>query len=149
MKHLLLALLFAPSLVSAEYFEIRKIVEAGAGAEVVKHAKTGEELSVSNEVIVSEKHVATAKAALSEAAGPQETSYSLQVQLSEEGEKRLIAATPAEAAGKLRLAVIIDGKVVTAPIVQTAPLGKNFVMEGGPEMKEIAAKLTSKIPEKQ
>lgn len=146
MKPLLLALLLVPALASAEYFEIRKVVEAGAGVKVVKSAKTGEEFPVSDEVIVSDKHVATAQAAPSTARGAEETNYSLSVELSQEGAKRLSAATPAESAGKLRLVVLIEGKVVTAPVVRSAPLGKNFeiTLSSAEEAQAVAKQLEPK-----
>jgi|TARA_B110000037_G_scaffold222718_1_gene299102 hypothetical protein len=42
----------------------------------------------------------------------------------------MIAATKPIAGGIDRIAIMVDGKFLSAPVVQSVPLGKNFVISG-------------------
>lgn len=125
MKPLLLALLLVPAFASAEYLEIRKVVAVAPGVKTVKLPKSGEDLGLSADLIVSEKHVASASLVPPRANQP-ETYHAVSVILTKEGGERLTEATKNAVADKLRLAILIEGKVVTAPVVMSGPLGKNF-----------------------
>ena len=124
MKSILLALLSMPSLATADYLEIRKVVTTAPGAKIVKIPKSGEELALSPDLIVSEKHVASAYFTPGVSRPPDY--YPVALSLTEEGGKRMAEATKDALANNLRLAILIDGKVVTAPVVRSAPLGKNL-----------------------
>ncbi len=124
MKHLLLALLFLPSLAHGEYLEIRKVVPATPGAKTVKVPKSGEEIALSPELIVSEKHVASAY--FTPGVSNQPDYHTVALTLTEEGGKRMTEATKDALANHLRLAILVDGKVVAAPVVRSAPLGKRI-----------------------
>ncbi|WP_367870724.1 hypothetical protein [Luteolibacter sp. Populi] len=139
MKALLALLLFIPSLASADLFEIRQVVEAGKGKQTVKLAKSGEVITLSDELIVNEKQVAQ----VSRDPG----SKGVAIQLSEEGGKRLAAATKNGEPGKLRIAILFNGKPLTAPFVQSGPLGKDFVitLSKEPDAKALAEEIVEKL----
>jgi preprotein translocase subunit SecD len=124
MKHLLLALLILPSLAHAEYLEIRKVVTATPGAKTLKVPKSGEEIALSHELIVSEKHVASAY--YTPGVSNQPDYHAVALTLTEEGGKRMMEATKNAWGNHHRLAILVDGKVVAAPVVRSAPLGKQI-----------------------
>ena len=140
-KTLALLLILVPCLANADYFEMRKVVEAGKGAKTVKMPKSGEELTISDDIIVSKKHVEDAKVVAEE-----ENRTAVRVTLNEEGAKLLTEATKDGIPGKLRIIVLIDGKPVMAPVVQSVPLGKSFQIDGSTreESEQIAKELLKK-----
>jgi preprotein translocase subunit SecD len=140
-KTLALFLILVPCLASADYFEMRTVVETGKGAKIVKMPKSGEELTISDDIIVSKKHVEEAKVVETE-----ENRTAVLVTLNEEGAKRLTEATKDGIPGSLRIIVLIDGKPVTAPVVQSVPLGKSFQIDAGTreESEQIAKELLRK-----
>ena len=62
----------------------------------------------------------------------------LAVELNEEGSKRMFATTGAMNHGRDRLAIVLDGKVLSAPVVQ-APLSKRFQITGMNNVQEAKA----------
>jgi preprotein translocase subunit SecD len=145
MKLILLALSVLPSLATAEYLEIRKVVPRAPGAEIVKIPRSGEELALSPDLIVSEKHVASATLVPVRNNEPA-TYHAVDVVLTEEGGTRMKEATKNAPADNLRLAILIDGKVVTAPVVRSGPLGRNFEisLSSAEEAQAVAKQLQPK-----
>ena len=136
----LLALLFLSQLATADFLEIRKVVEAGQGTLKVKLRKTDEELTLSDTVIVSRKDLAD----FSLVPVPQ---YEIALNLTDEGGKRMEEATKGSEAGKLRLAILFDGKAVAAPVVQHSPLGKSLAITLGKaeDDKALAEEIVAKL----
>ncbi len=69
------------------------------------------------------------------------------VTLSAQGTEKMIAATTPMRPGIDRIAIMVDGNVLSAPIVQSVPLGKNFVisgLNGEEEPARLAARLMGK-----
>jgi preprotein translocase subunit SecD len=145
MKHLLLALLFLPSLALAEYLEIRKVVPTAPGAKTIKVPKSGEEIALSPELLVSEKHVASAYFTPG-VSNHQPDYHAVALTLTEEGGKRMAEATKDALANHLRLAILVDGKVVAAPVVRSAPLGKQIeiALSSAEEAEAVAKALQPK-----
>lgn len=54
----------------------------------------------------------------------------LDIKLSGEGEDKMIALTKAMTPGRDRIAIVLDDKVMSAPVVQSVPLGRQFVITG-------------------
>lgn len=136
----LIALLIFSQFAPADFLEIRLVVETGKGSKTYDDpGHPGATLTVSDEMVVSEKHIAEA--------WPMRDgdTSSLSVNLNAEGEKRMVAATKDLPPHTARMAVIIDDKVVTAPVVHAVPLGKSFVINGGSfeEAKAMADKLSA------
>ncbi len=52
------------------------------------------------------------------------------ITLNGEGEDKMIALTAPMAAGRDRIAIVLDGKCISAPTVQQVPLGKQFQITG-------------------
>ena len=62
--------------------------------------------------------------------------HHVSIRLSNDGADKMIDLTKDMTPGRDRIAVVLDGKVITAPTVQSVPLGKNFVIEGQESSKE-------------
>jgi preprotein translocase subunit SecD len=148
MKFLLLLMLL-PVLARAELVEIRKVVEPGQGTKVMEWVrKIGdrdqkEELTLSDEVIIRTTDIKEARAT------NQGSVAQIWVSLTEKGGKKLSEATKdvqkLTLEKKPRFAIIVDGKVVSAPIVRTE-LSTSFNISGLDSMEEanaVAAKLNS------
>ncbi len=72
---------------------------------------------------------------------------SVDISLTPEGTEKMIAATTPMRPGIGRIAIMVDGKVLSVPVVQSVPLGKNFVINGlndESEPTKLAARLTGK-----
>ena len=70
------------------------------------------------------------------------------VTLSKEGTEKMIAATKIMRPGIDRIAIIVDGRILSAPVLQSVPLGKNFVINGldqKNEPRQLADRLSGKI----
>lgn len=52
------------------------------------------------------------------------------VVLSAGGTQKIIALTTPMQAGRDRIGIVLDGKLLSAPVVNATPLGKNFIIEG-------------------
>ena len=125
-------LLMASAAWGEERFRISKVVP-GEGAGIArfeiapKKDQKPEVIFVANDPIVTSADVESAWVdPVSEEA--------ISVELRDGGEKKIGAAT-ANLAGNLRLAVIVDGRVLMAPVVR-GPLGKNFQISGLQDLTE-------------
>lgn len=54
----------------------------------------------------------------------------MDISLTAEGTDKMIKATRGMKPGSDRIAIIVDGKLRSAPVVQHVPLGKNFIISG-------------------
>lgn len=111
-------------MVSGEVLRLSKVVaEGSANAERIElnHGNEREVLFVEKQPIVTRADVKSAMRS------PQQED-ALAITLTEEGGKKLGAATK-DAHGDMRIAVLIDEKVVLAPVVNQQ-LGNQFVIEG-------------------
>ncbi len=63
-------------------------------------------------------------------------SHSVSINLTSSGADKMIALTKDMTPGRDRIAVVLDGEVITAPVVQSVPLGKNFQIEGQDSQEE-------------
>jgi SecD/SecF fusion protein len=54
----------------------------------------------------------------------------VEITLNKAGTEKMIALTKPMRPGLDRIAIVLDGKVVSAPTVRQVPLGKNFIIEG-------------------
>ena len=141
MKFLLIFLL--PCLASGEILRLSKVVEA-AGDRVTKYGyESGDEKKV---IFVEDKAIVTeADVKLAMESGTQE--HSVDISLTDEGGGKMAAATGAMRPGIDRIAILIRGKVKSAPVVQSVPLGKNFIisgLDGEGEAAELAGLLSGK-----
>jgi preprotein translocase subunit SecD len=59
------------------------------------------------------------------------------ITLSEEGKAKMIALTQNMRPGQDRIAIVLDGEVISAPIVNQVPLGKQFIIEGFQQPGEV------------
>lgn len=73
---------------------------------------------------------------------------SVDITLNSDGTDKMIALTQNMRPGIDRIAIVLDGKVLSAPVVQSVPLGKNFVVNGlndPGEPKELANALMNPL----
>ncbi len=57
-------------------------------------------------------------------------SDAVDITLNREGTDRMIALTQSMREGQDRIAIVLDGVVISAPVVQSTPLGRNFMISG-------------------
>lgn len=151
---IIVALLILAQLVRGDFLEIREVVMGGEGGKSMKLEPTGEKLELSGDLIVSEQHLANVFAGRigmeSTNGGEERPIFGVSMVLSPEGEQRMFAATKNGKPGLLRLTVVIDGKLVSAPVVNAVPLGKHFAIHARSEEEanRIAAVLREKLPKK-
>lgn len=72
---------------------------------------------------------------------------SIDISLSGEGTEKMIEATKIMRPAIDRIAILVDGKILSAPVVQSVPLGKFFVINGLTQENEpmkLAARLSGK-----
>lgn len=69
---------------------------------------------------------------------------SVDITLTPAGTKKMIAVTTKMRPSIDRIAIIVNGKILSAPVVQSVPLGKNFVISGLDE-KDEALKLAGAL----
>jgi SecD/SecF fusion protein len=70
------------------------------------------------------------------------------ISLNRQGADKMIAFTKGMRPGLDRIAILIDGKVISAPVVNQVPLGKQFIIEGlsqPGEPQELADSLNSPL----
>lgn len=109
---------------SGEVLRLSKVVaEGSANAERIELSHGNE-----REVLFVEKQAIITRADVKSAMRSPQQENALDIALTEEGGKKLGAATK-DAHGDMRIAVLIDEKVVLAPVVNQQ-LGNQFVIEG-------------------
>jgi SecD/SecF fusion protein len=59
------------------------------------------------------------------------------ITLNNDGTNKMIALTKNMRPGQDRIAIVLDGEVISAPVVNAVPLGKNFIIEGLREPGEV------------
>jgi hypothetical protein len=126
----------------SEILRLSQVVhEAGEGITKfeISYGELKEMIFVKDQPIVTTADVATAQPTLTR-------ENALSVSLTEDGGKKMFEATKAMRHGVDRIAIIVDGKVKSAPIVQSI-LAKNFEISGLEEPNEpqkLAARMSGK-----
>lgn len=70
------------------------------------------------------------------------------IELTSSGGDKMLNLTKDMRPGQDRIAVVLDGEVITAPTVQSVPLGRNFVIQGqksGEEARSLASQLLNPL----
>jgi hypothetical protein len=112
------------SLAHGEFFRLSKVAAKESTNTDRFEIKNGDATEV---VFVEKKAIITGADVKSATRSPQQAD-TLAVTLTDKGGEKLGAAT-ADARGDMRLAILIDGNVVMAPIV-SMKLGNNFIIDG-------------------
>ena len=123
---------FHSTIIAAELVEVSAVSEAAAPDFVGMPYTNGEQevtLNVSKTPIVSTADIATMTVS--------EDPLKVNVQLSEDGRKKMMKGT--EGMSDKRLAIIIDGKILVAPVLIQAPLGRNIQISGFKKAEEAKA----------
>ncbi|RYD36115.1 MAG: DUF4019 domain-containing protein, partial [Verrucomicrobiaceae bacterium] len=133
-----LRVITAEDLPKENRLEIRRVTPGDASAVKMKlTVKTNkgdiiEEIDVSPEIIVSGFNVRSAQPVKIEG---EEQTHGLQIGIDKVGAARLAEATR-EADGMQRLAILVDGRVLNAPVVNQGPLGAEIRISGLPHENE-------------
>lgn len=126
MKRLLVILLAAGLCQGAETLRISAVVGSDspdAERMTYKSAEGEQSVWVSNKAIITAKDV-------KDACQFPAQEKTISVRLTEKGTDAMIAATSPMRSGFDRLAIIIEGKLHSAPVVRVVPLGASFIIEG-------------------
>lgn len=141
----LASLVILSSAVAAEPFRISRVVAAaGDGVEemVYSHEGREEKIFVKKEAVVTDKDVKEAWPGPPREAG-------ISVTLNEAGAAKMAAATSGMEPGRDRMAMIIDGKVISAPVIRSVPLGASMTVSGFDDLdreglRALAAKISGR-----
>lgn len=105
------------------------------GFEVFEHEYTVEGTKRSEYLLLSRRVALTGKDVQQAWPESMAGAHHVSIRLSNAGADKMLDLTDDMVLGRDRLAVVLDGKVITAPVVQ-AKLHKNFVIEGQDSAKE-------------
>lgn len=126
MKRLLLLVLAAGLSRGAETLRLSAVVKPDSpdAKEIPYQTPTGKQhVWVSNKPIITEKDVKTASPSISQ-------EKTIEINLTDDGTAAMIAATTPMRPGVDRMAIIVEGKLHSAPVLRSVPLGKSFIIEG-------------------
>lgn len=126
MKRLLVLLIAAGLSQAAETLRVSAVVETDTpdAKEMPYQTATGEQrVWVSNKAIITEKDVKHAGQSMVQ-------EKTIDVQLTEKGTAAMVTATAPMRPGIDRMAIIVEGKLHSAPVLRSVPLGKSFIIEG-------------------
>ena len=127
MRHLITILLAAAGLShAAETLRISAVVEPDspdAKPMTCKFPDGERSVWVSNKAIITEKDVKIAHPDVGR-------EKAINVSLTEKGAAAMIAATTPMRPGFDRMAIIVEGKLHSAPVINSVPLGASFIIEG-------------------
>ncbi len=84
----------------------------------------------STEPILLNRRVAIGSSDIARAMPSLSQPDAVEITLNKRGTDKMIALTTHMRPGLDRIAIVLDGKVISAPTVQQVPLGKNFIIEG-------------------
>jgi hypothetical protein len=128
---LLAAFLFGSLPAHSQVFRLSEVAEV-ASDETERMTLKGddweEELFVIKRAVVTEDDVAKAFPL------SQGGEWSISIELDEEGGAKMKAATGKMTAGKDRVAILVDGELLIAPIVMSTPLGARLAIPAGKDM---------------
>jgi hypothetical protein len=142
---LLLAFLLAAGICPGQTLRISEVVEAvGPETETMSYSAEESEvqLFVKKKAFISDGDVQSAEAA---------AEGLIHVKLSEAGAKKMAKVTGQMIPGRSRVALIVDGKVMTAPVIQSVPLGGSFQIDGfkdktDEQLDDLARKISGRPP---
>lgn len=142
-QRILCLVLFLLPTMSADVIRLASVVEID-GLGITRHefgeGENPEILFVEDKAIVTEADVVHAILSPSR-------EDAIDIGLSKAGTEKMIAATKIMRPGIDRIAIIVNGKIVSAPVLQSVPLGKHFIISGLKEKNEamnLAARLSGK-----
>lgn len=145
-KSLALLIFTISPLSTAEILRLAKVVEKPSKGVTEMEFSRGDEtetLFVEDKAIISEMDIALATPSL-------QTDQAVDITLTPGGTEKMITATTPMRPGIDRIAIILNGKVKSAPTIQSVPLGKYFVINGlthEDEPKRLAGLLSGKAIE--
>ena len=100
------------------------------GYKAYQHAWKGGDGTEHSQAILLNRRAAITGADISRAIPSPQQADALLVTLNSTGTDKMIALTQNMRPGLARIAIVLDGKVISAPVLNQVPLGKNFIIEG-------------------
>jgi SecD/SecF fusion protein len=100
------------------------------GHEAFDYSRTNDDGEEFSEVLLLNRRIAIEGKHVKFASPDQIQKGVVNIRLSSEGGKRMINLTKDMTPGVDRIAVVLDGVVMSAPVVNSVPLGSNFLIEG-------------------
>lgn len=100
------------------------------------HSKDPDGKSKTEHILVS-RRVGLNNADIEEAHPSPQQVDAVAIKLSEEGTEKMISLTEDLIPGKGRIAIVFNGEVISAPVVNQVPLGQQFIVEGLGEPQEV------------
>jgi len=138
--------ILVPCLASGEILRLSNVVAEG-GNGITKYEYGTEEEK--RNILVEDRAIVT-EADVNFAIPSQSRNDAVDIALTNGGTEKMIAATANLRPGVDRIAIIVNEKVTSAPVLQSVPLGKNFIISGltePDEPKTLAALISEKTLE--
>ncbi len=113
----------------------RDVIEPGTRAYMMK-GKDADGKDYTRPILL-ERRAALGGSDIADAVPSPQQSDAVAITLNAEGTDKMIAFTKNMQAGQDRIAIVLDGEVISAPVVNQVPLGKQFIIEGLREPGEV------------
>ncbi len=113
----------------------RDVIEPGTRAYMMK-GKDADGKDYTRPILL-ERRAALGGSDIANAVPSPQQSDAVAITLNAEGTDKMIAFTKNMQAGQDRIAIVLDGEVISAPVVNQVPLGKQFIIEGLREPGEV------------
>ena len=119
---------------AARVFEALEIIP---GYRAFEHKSKDEEGNETKRPILLNRRAALGGSDIALATPSPQQADAVAITLNGAGTDKMIALTKNMQAGKDRIAIVLDGEVISAPVVNQVPLGKQFIIEGLREPGEV------------
>jgi len=111
------------------------VIEPGARAYI--HTQKNQDGMETSQPILLYRRAALGGADIANAVPSPQQADAVAITLNNDGTNKMIELTKNMQAGRDRIAIVLDGEVISAPVVNAVPLGKNFIVEGLREPGEV------------
>jgi preprotein translocase subunit SecD len=116
---------------------VKEGLEIVPGYQVFNYQHKGADGKVIVEPILLKRRVALGVSDIARAFPSPQQPDAVSVTLNGAGAEKMTALTTNMRPGVDRIAIVLDGQVISAPVVQQVPLGKDFIIEGLNEPGEV------------
>ncbi len=116
---------------------VKEKTEIVPGYLAFEHKSKDSEGGEFSETILLNRRTALGGSDIASAVPSGQQADAVDIVLNNAGTDRMIALTKDMAEGRDRIAIVLDGEVISAPVVNQVPLGKRFLIEGLREPGEV------------
>jgi SecD/SecF fusion protein len=107
------------------------------GYRAYPHQQKTQDGTETNQPILLNRRLALGGSDIANAVPSPQQADAVNITLNDEGTDKMINLTKGMQAGRDRIAIVLDGEVMSAPVVNQVPLGKQFLIEGLREPGEV------------